>query len=142
MTPEPIADSVHTRQLERARTYTKKASARSDELLNNDMELLARSREIIANTRHRLKKKKENAVENPVSSSRHPVNREMLQRHLQQAEAHVAIGAEHVRQQRERLSQLQRHGHDTFRARALLAQFEGLQDTHIAHRDRLLQEAK
>jgi len=132
MTPEP--NSI----LKRARTYAKKASARSDELLNIDMGLLAGSREIIANTLHRLKKKKENAV----SSSRHPVNREMLQRHLQQAEAHVAMGAEHLRQQRERLSQLERHGHDTFRTRALLAQFEDLQDMHIAHRHRLLQQLK
>jgi len=136
MTPEP--KTVRARQLERARTYTKKALARSDELMSIDMDLLARSRETIANTRHRLKKKKENAV----SRSRHPVNQEMLQRHLQQAEAHVAMGAEHVRQQRERLSQLERHGHDTFRTRALLAQFEDLQDMHIAHRDRLLQQLK
>ena len=136
MTPEPKI--VRTRQLERARTYTKKALARSDELMSIDMDLLARSRETIANTRHRVKKKKENAV----SRSRHPVNQEMLQRHLQQAEAHVAMGAEHVRQQRERLSQLERHGHDTFRTRELLAQFEDLQDMHIAHRDRLLQQLK
>jgi hypothetical protein len=66
----------------------------------------------------------------------------MLQRHLQQAEAHVAMGAKHMRQQRERLSKLERHGHDTFQTRALLAQFEDLQDEHIAHRDRLLQELK
>ena len=136
MTPEP--NSI----LNRARTYAKKASARSDELLNIDMELLAGSRQIIANTLHRLKKKKENAVKNAVSSSRHPVSREMLQRHLQQADTHVAMGAEHIRQQRERLSQLERHGHDTFRTRALLAQFEDLQDMHIAHRDRLLQQLK
>jgi len=138
MTPEPIANSVRTPELERARSYAKKASARSDELLNIDMELLAGSREIIANARHWLKKKKENAVR----SSRHPVSREMLQRHLQQAEAHVAMGAEHIRQQRERLSKLERRGHDTFQTRALLAQFEDLQDEHIAHRDRLLQELK
>jgi len=36
----------------------------------------------------------------------------------------------------------ERHGHDTFRTRALLAQFEDLQDMHIAHRDRLLQQLK
>jgi len=132
MTPEP--NSI----LNRARTYAKKASARSDELLNIDMGLLAGSRQIIANTLHRLKKEKENAV----SSSRHPVSREMLQRHLQQSDTHVAMGAEHVRQQRDRLSQLERHGHDTFRTRALLAQFEDLQDKHIAHRDRLLRQVK
>src|SRR5262245_1325091 len=140
MTPEP--NSI----LKQARTYAKKASARSDELLTIDMELLAGSREIIANTLHRLKKKKLHRLkkkkENAVSSSRHPVNWEMLQRHLQQTEAHVAMGAEHVRQQRERLSQLERRGHDTFRTKALLAQFEDLQDMHIAHRDRLLQQLK
>jgi hypothetical protein len=136
MTPKPTANSVRMR--ERPRTYAKKASARCDELSKNDMKLLASSREIIANTRHRLKKKKENVV----SSSCHPVNWGMLQRHLQQAEAHVAMGAEHIWQQRERLSQLEREGHDTFRTRALLAQFEDLQDMHIAHRDRLLQQLK
>src|SRR5262249_42061715 len=116
MKPEPIANSVRTPELERARSYAKKASARSDELLNIDMELLAGSRVIIANARHWFKKKKENAVR----SSRHPVSREMLQRHLQQAEAHVAMGAEHLRQQRDRLSELQQPGHPPFQTRPLL----------------------
>jgi hypothetical protein len=40
MTPELIANSVSTPELERARSYAKKASVRSDELLNIDMELL------------------------------------------------------------------------------------------------------
>ena len=52
MTPEP--NSIR----KRARTYAKKGSARSDEVLNIDRELLAGSRETIANTRHRFNKKR------------------------------------------------------------------------------------
>jgi Spy/CpxP family protein refolding chaperone len=64
----------------------------------------------------------------------------MLERHLRQAERHVAAGQQHVSRQRELVAQLERHGHDTSRAESLLAQFEGLQMMHIAHRDHLARD--
>jgi hypothetical protein len=67
----------------------------------------------------------------------YPLDRKTLERHLQQAERHVAVGQKHINCQRERIKQLEKGGHDASHARTLLALFEELQIMHIAHRDRL-----
>ena len=60
--------------------------------------------------------------------------------HLALAEEHVVLGAKNVARQREIIAELQRDGHDTTQAWALLTEFEQLQAMHIADRDRLLGE--
>jgi hypothetical protein len=66
----------------------------------------------------------------------------MIEDHLAQAERHVALGEEHVQNQRALVDKLARDGHDTAMARQLLSQFEDLQISHIADRDRLKKELK
>jgi hypothetical protein len=64
----------------------------------------------------------------------------MLQRHLAQAEQHVALGDQQVARQRALVAELERDGHDTQSSRDLLEQFEEMQKLHIANRDRLRAE--
>ena len=120
------------RDVEEASISIKKASARSDALSKIDEDLLARSRSQIANLRVRLKQT--NALRT------YPVDRKILELHLQQAERHVAAGQEHVSRQGERVAQLERDGHDASDARKLLGLFEELEIMHIAHRDRLARQ--
>ena len=61
----------------------------------------------------------------------------MLERHLTQAEEHVALG-EH--RQRELVGEMERDGHETTKARRLLATFEEMQERHRADRDRIWNE--
>jgi hypothetical protein len=65
------------------------------------------------------------------------MDRAMLTDHLALAEKHVRLGQEHIAHQRELIVLLERHGHDTAGAKALLRQFEELQELHVADRDRL-----
>jgi hypothetical protein len=122
------------RDLEEATISVKNASARSKKLSEIDQDLLARSRSKIANLRVRLKRSDGGSLRPD------PIDRQMLERHLQQARRHVAIGRDHVSRQRERVAQLERDGHDATDARRLLEQFEELQGMHIAHRDRLARQ--
>ena len=64
----------------------------------------------------------------------------MLKRHLAQAEEHVATGYKNIARQFRLIAKLQRGGHDTAKARAILDQFEDLQEMHIADRGRILRE--
>lgn len=68
------------------------------------------------------------------------MDKAILQDHLAHADRHVLEGNGHIARQREIVATLEREGHDTVAARALLAQFEELQAMHIADRDRLLRE--
>jgi hypothetical protein len=68
------------------------------------------------------------------------MDREMLQQHLAQAEAHVETGYKNIARQRDVIAQLEREGQDTALARDTLMQFEELQALHIADRDRILRE--
>jgi len=74
------------RDVEEASISIKKALARSDTLSKIDEDLLARSRSQIANLRVPLKQT--NALRP------YPVDRKILELHLQQAERHVAAGQE------------------------------------------------
>ncbi len=60
----------------------------------------------------------------------------MERQHLAESERHVRDGALIVARQRELVARLERDGHDTHAARALLAQFEELQALHIADCER------
>jgi hypothetical protein len=64
------------------------------------------------------------------------VDQDMIKRHFEQAERHVALGKKHIARQREIVAELERDGHDTRSARSLLSQFEELQKMHVADRDR------
>jgi hypothetical protein len=102
------------RHLDAARMSVKKASARSEELSKVDMDLIARSRRHIANVRDHFKPKQDNAPHR--SGHFHPIDRKILERHLAQAERHVAVGQEHLIRQRELIAQLERDGHDASEA--------------------------
>lgn len=64
----------------------------------------------------------------------------MLRRHLAQAEEHVATGYRNIARQRGLIAELERDGHDTAKARALLSQFEELHALQLDDRDRILRE--
>jgi hypothetical protein len=70
------------------------------------------------------------------------MRRAMLEKHLVEAEKHIAIGVKNLARQRKILAELEAHGHDRAAAQAkrLLAQFEALQEMHEAERDRLIRE--
>jgi len=52
------------------------------------------------------------------------MERDLLKKHLTQAERHVALGEQHITCQREIISRLGPRGHDLTTARELLTQFE------------------
>jgi hypothetical protein len=68
------------------------------------------------------------------------MERRILELHLVQAEAHIAVGKRHIARQRALVAKLERDGHDPTEARRLLDSFEELQAMHIAGRDRLQRE--
>jgi hypothetical protein len=61
---------------------------------------------------------------------------------LAEAEAYVAGGEHHIRQQRELVAELEREGRDATAARNLLAIFEDLRKQYIAERDRLMRASE
>jgi hypothetical protein len=71
---------------------------------------------------------------------RPPIDRAIVMDHLALAERHVREGERHVARQREAVLEFERDGYDAGLARRLLQQFEVLQKTHIADRDRLRAE--
>jgi hypothetical protein len=64
-------------------------------------------------------------------------DRTTLLKYFSMACRHVAIGEKNVARQREIVAWLEGGGHNFRVAKSLLASFEELQNTHIAHRDRL-----
>jgi len=64
----------------------------------------------------------------------------ILRQHLQQAEQHAALGAEHIERQREIIGELRRAGADLTEALKLLENLENMQKIHIADRARLRRE--
>lgn len=67
------------------------------------------------------------------------MNREMELRHLALAEKAVAEGERHIQREEQMISELDRAGHDTSEARALLATYRRTQVQHVAHRNLILQ---
>jgi hypothetical protein len=70
------------------------------------------------------------------------MDRVFLTNRLYQAERHVASGERHIARQHDLIAELQRDGHDTTEAKALLKKFEELQTMHLNDRDRLLRELR
>lgn len=67
-------------------------------------------------------------------------DRPTVERHLQRAVQHVAVGERLIDQQRTIIAALDAEGRPTDTARKLLGKFEALQAMHIADRDRLAAE--
>lgn len=59
--------------------------------------------------------------------------------HLARAEKTVALGERHIEREEQMIADLDRAGHDTTQARALLATYRLTQVEHIAHRNRILE---
>jgi hypothetical protein len=68
------------------------------------------------------------------------MDRARFERHLRQAEEHVALGLQHIADQRAIVAEHEQKGWDATRARELLATFESIQTSHEADRDRLRRE--
>jgi len=68
------------------------------------------------------------------------MDREMTVAHLAVAKRNVAQGERHIEHQEQIVSDLDRHGHDTAEALALLETFRHSKAEHVAHRDFLLRE--
>ncbi len=68
------------------------------------------------------------------------MDREMELGHLALAEKAVIEGERHIQHQEQVVAELDRDGHDTREALALLATFRRLQAEHVAHRDFLLRK--
>ena len=68
------------------------------------------------------------------------MDRDMLLRHLEEAERHVALGKRHIADQEQLVADVARSGHETTEARKLLDNFYATQVQHIQHRDRILVE--
>ena len=68
------------------------------------------------------------------------MDQNLWRRHLLQAERAVLDGERHIARQRAIVDELERDGHDSTPARSLLETFVALQNEHIAHRNRLVEE--
>jgi hypothetical protein len=66
------------------------------------------------------------------------MDRNMELAHLAIAQKAVADGERHIECQEQRVAELDRDGHDTVQALAILATFRDMQAQHVAHRDLLL----
>lgn len=69
---------------------------------------------------------------------RRTMDRKMELDHLAVAERAVALGERHIEREERMIADLDRDGHDTTQARALLATYRLTQAEHVAHRNRLL----
>jgi hypothetical protein len=61
-----------------------------------------------------------------------------LQRLLAEAHKHIAQGEQAIHRQRAVVAELGRDGHDTVRARSLLAEFEQIQRVNLSGRELLI----
>ena len=68
------------------------------------------------------------------------MDREMLQRHLEQTEVHLAASDKLIADQRALLARLEQRGFDIASATGVLGNLEELRKLHVADRDRLLGE--
>jgi hypothetical protein len=66
------------------------------------------------------------------------MNREMELRHLALAEKTVALDERHIQREEQMISELDRDGHDTRHALALLETYRRTLAEHIAHRNMVL----
>ena len=68
------------------------------------------------------------------------MDRKTLEQDLKRAEEHVRLGESHLRSQKRVIADLKTDRHDTRMAHKLYRTFAALQETHVANRDRLMQE--
>ena len=68
------------------------------------------------------------------------MDRVLWEQHLTQAEIAVALSQWHIARQKELIAELKRLGSETETACALLAEFETMQELHVAHRDWLRED--
>jgi len=68
------------------------------------------------------------------------MDRPMQLRHLEEAERHVVRGERLISEQKLRIANLERDGHDSTTARELLETYRALQDEHLKNRDRIIKE--
>jgi hypothetical protein len=68
------------------------------------------------------------------------MKRALLRRHLEEAESRVERGQRNVDRQREAVADLERDDQDATIAKVLLKIFEKANESHVADRDRLVQE--
>ena len=68
------------------------------------------------------------------------MDRQTMLEHLAMAERHVTEGEIHLSRQRALVAELDRDGHDTADARAILATMLETQRLHVEDRDRMLTE--
>jgi hypothetical protein len=68
------------------------------------------------------------------------MNRNLLREHLAAAKRHVRQGEAHLAKQEALISKLDRGGHDTTYAQAILATMRATQALHEQDRDRILAE--
>jgi hypothetical protein len=68
------------------------------------------------------------------------MDRVMIEEHLALAERHVSRGEELIAQQKQRIAEMERDGHDSRLHRELLEQFEEVQRLHLADLARLRNE--
>jgi len=68
------------------------------------------------------------------------MNRELIRKHLELAERHLAEGEDHLKRQRQILFALRNGGHATERAEKLLFVFEQSQRLHVAEVARIRDE--
>ena len=65
------------------------------------------------------------------------MNRQIIEQHLRQARAHVALGEHHLDRQKVLICKLERDGHDATMARTVLSTFEQSQKIHVEEVARL-----
>jgi hypothetical protein len=68
------------------------------------------------------------------------MRRAMIEQHLIETEQHIAHGEQLIAEQREIIRDLQRDGHDTTKAREVLATLEETQRLNVAAREQIQQE--
>ena len=67
------------------------------------------------------------------------MDRETIQRYLDQTEKHLATSDKLVADQKALIALLEERGYDTARSKTALAHLEEMRRLHVADRDRLLQ---
>ena len=68
------------------------------------------------------------------------MDKQVVQRHLHATERHIVSGESIIARQMALIARLKRNGHDTTEAEGWLAELERIQDMHVAHRERLMEE--
>lgn len=65
------------------------------------------------------------------------MDRTMQLRRLEEAEGHIAHGAQNIIDEEKRIAKMDHDGQGTAHARSLLAVFKNLHQRHVEHRDRI-----